>query len=124
MERGKPHERETQILVGELEPVSYTHLDVYKRQFENSFGRTLSAMDYEIINAWIDKGFSEELVIEMCIRDRNISASQENFAHGLGNRTGSTTASAMLTANNATNTATRNYNLYLDIKNNGFTRCV
>ena len=31
--------------------------------FENSFGRTLSAMDYEIINAWIDKGFSEELVI-------------------------------------------------------------
>ena len=31
--------------------------------FENSFGRTLSTMDYEIINAWIDKGFSEELVI-------------------------------------------------------------
>ncbi len=54
----------------------------------------------------------------------NISASQENFAQGLGNRTGSTTASAMLTANNATNTATRNYNLYLDIKNNGFTYTV
>lgn len=31
--------------------------------FESSFGRTLSAMDYEIINAWIDRGFSEELVI-------------------------------------------------------------
>ena len=31
--------------------------------FESSFGRTLSAMDYEIINAWIDKGFSEELVL-------------------------------------------------------------
>lgn len=31
--------------------------------FESSFGRTLSTMDYEIINAWIDKGFSEELVI-------------------------------------------------------------
>lgn len=31
--------------------------------FESSFGRTLSAMDYEIINAWIDKGFSEELII-------------------------------------------------------------
>ena len=28
----------------------------------------------------------------------NISANQENFAQGLGNRTGSTTASAMLTA--------------------------
>ena len=54
----------------------------------------------------------------------NISASQENFALGMGNVTGSTTASAMLTANNATNTATRNYNLYLDIKNNGFTYTV
>ena len=54
----------------------------------------------------------------------SISASQENFAQGLGNRTGSTTAKAVLTANNATNTATRNYNLYLDIKNNGFTYTV
>lgn len=31
--------------------------------FESNFGRTLSNMDYEIINAWIDKGFSEDLVI-------------------------------------------------------------
>ena len=31
--------------------------------FESSFGRTLSTMDYEIINAWIDRGFSEELVL-------------------------------------------------------------
>lgn len=31
--------------------------------FESDFGRTLSNMDYEIINAWIDKGFSEELII-------------------------------------------------------------
>lgn len=31
--------------------------------FENEFGRTLSSMDYEIINAWIEKGFSEEMVI-------------------------------------------------------------
>ena len=31
--------------------------------FESNFGRSLSPMDYEIINAWIDKGFSEELVI-------------------------------------------------------------
>ena len=54
----------------------------------------------------------------------DISASQENFALGMDNVTGSTTASAMLTANNATNTATRNYNLYLDIKNNGFTYTV
>ena len=32
--------------------------------FEKNFGRTLSQMEYEIINAWIDKGFSEELIIE------------------------------------------------------------
>ncbi|MEG1506109.1 MAG: DnaD domain protein [Bacilli bacterium] len=31
--------------------------------FEKGFGRTLSGMDYEIINAWIEKGFSEELII-------------------------------------------------------------
>ena len=31
--------------------------------FEKEFGRTLSMMDCEIINAWIDKGFSEELII-------------------------------------------------------------
>ena len=30
--------------------------------FENSFGRTLSGMDVEVINAWLDKGFSEELI--------------------------------------------------------------
>lgn len=31
-------------------------------EFESSFGRTLSSMDYEIINAWIDKGFQPELI--------------------------------------------------------------
>ncbi len=31
--------------------------------FESEFGKTLSAMDYEIINAWIDKGFSEDIII-------------------------------------------------------------
>lgn len=36
--------------------------DIYS-VFEKEFGRTLSSMDYEIINAWIDKGFSEELVL-------------------------------------------------------------
>ncbi len=30
--------------------------------FEQEFGRTLSGTDYEIINAWIDKGFSEEII--------------------------------------------------------------
>ena len=31
--------------------------------FEEKLGRTLNGMDYEIINAWLDK-FKEELIIE------------------------------------------------------------
>ncbi len=50
----------------------------------------------------------------------SITANQDNFAQGLGNQAGSTTATATLTANNATNTATRNYYLYLDITSNDF----
>ena len=30
--------------------------------FEKNFGRTLSPLDSELINAWIDKGFSEEII--------------------------------------------------------------
>ncbi|MCM1052386.1 MAG: DnaD domain protein [Ruminococcus sp.] len=36
--------------------------DIYST-FETEFGRTLSGMEYEIINAWLEKGFSEELII-------------------------------------------------------------
>lgn len=32
--------------------------------FENEFGRTLSPMEYEIINGWTKEGFSTELIIE------------------------------------------------------------
>ncbi len=39
-----------------------TKEDIYQ-VFEREFGRTLSTMDYEIINAWIDGGYSEELII-------------------------------------------------------------
>ncbi len=46
---------------------------------------------------------------------------QNNFASGKGNVTGSTFASATLTANNKTNTATEHYYLYLNIENNTFT---
>ncbi len=35
--------------------------DIYST-FEKEFGRTLSGMEYEIINAWLEKGFSEELI--------------------------------------------------------------
>ena len=31
--------------------------------FEKEFGRTLSPMEYEIIGAWLESGFTEELVI-------------------------------------------------------------
>ena len=30
--------------------------------FETEFGRTLSPMEFEIINGWIDNGYSEELI--------------------------------------------------------------
>ena len=46
---------------------------------------------------------------------------QNNFASGTGNQSGSTFASALLTANNKTNTATEHYYLYLNIENNSFT---
>ena len=31
--------------------------------FETEFGRTLSPMEYEIINSWKDNGYTEELII-------------------------------------------------------------
>ena len=50
-----------------------------------------------------------------------LNLDQENFASGKGNQSGSTYASAMLTANNKTNTATEHYYLYLNISDNTFT---
>ena len=51
----------------------------------------------------------------------NLTMDQENFASGKGNATGSTFAKAILTANNKTNTAIDNYNLFLNISDNNFT---
>ncbi len=50
----------------------------------------------------------------------NLTANQEDFGQGAGNKSGSTFARAVLTANNATNNATRNYYVYLDIESNDF----
>ncbi len=36
--------------------------DMYSH-FESEFGRPISSMEYEIIHAWIEKGFSEELIL-------------------------------------------------------------
>jgi len=37
-------------------------IDIYN-SFETEFGRPISAMEYEIIGAWIEKGFKEELIL-------------------------------------------------------------
>ena len=37
-------------------------LDIYS-VFEKEFGRTISSFEYEIINAWLDKKFSKELIL-------------------------------------------------------------
>ena len=50
----------------------------------------------------------------------NLTANQEDFGQGAENKSGSTFARATLTANNATNNATRNYYVYLDITSNDF----
>ena len=53
--------------------------------------------------------------------DINIGpVTQQNFASGQPNQSGSTTATAMLRANNTTNTANETYNLYVNITNNTF----
>ena len=51
----------------------------------------------------------------------SIYADATSFASGKGNAVGNTFAKAILTANNKTNTATKNYYLYLNISNNTFT---
>lgn len=50
-----------------------------------------------------------------------LNINQDNFASGTNSMSDTTTAKAILTANNKTNTATKNYYLYLDIKTNTFT---
>ena len=50
----------------------------------------------------------------------SLTANQEDFGSGMGNKSGSTYARATLTANNATNNATRNYYVYLNIESNDF----
>ena len=50
-----------------------------------------------------------------------LNLTQQNFASGKGNQTGTTFAKAMLSANNKTNTATEHYYMYLNISNNTFT---
>ncbi len=48
--------------VQEINKECKNETNIYE-SFEEVFGRTLSPMDYEIINAWLDKSFSEELIM-------------------------------------------------------------
>ena len=50
----------------------------------------------------------------------NINATEENFGQGMGSISDSTTATAVLKANNTTNEATAKYNIYLIIESNDF----
>ena len=50
----------------------------------------------------------------------NIQANEENFAEGMPSLSDSTTGSAILRANDATNSATATYNIYLIIESNNF----
>ena len=50
----------------------------------------------------------------------NIQANEENFAQGMPSLSDSTTGSAILRANDATNSATATYNIYLIIESNDF----
>lgn len=36
--------------------------DIYS-VFEKEFGRTITSIEYEIINAWLEKGYNEELIL-------------------------------------------------------------
>jgi len=44
------------------EPKKEISTDIFTN-FEHEFGRTLSPMEYEIINAWLDGDYTEELVL-------------------------------------------------------------
>lgn len=46
----------------EEEEKEETKVDIYSA-FETEFGRPISSMEYEIIGAWIEKGFQEELIL-------------------------------------------------------------
>lgn len=37
-------------------------IDIYSH-FESEFGRTITSIEYEIINAWLEKGYTEELIL-------------------------------------------------------------
>ncbi len=85
---------------------------------------------FAYFQAQVGEGKSADVVVKSYTVDTftfstgsqiSLNLDQDNFASGKGNITGSTYASATLTANNKTNTATEHYYLYLNISDNTFT---
>ena len=85
---------------------------------------------FAYFQAQVGEGKSADVVVKSYTVDTftfatgsqiSLNLDQDNFASGKENITGSTYASATLTANNKTNTATEHYYLYLNIENNTFT---
>ena len=55
------------VINNKQEPKKTTIYD----SFEQEFGRTLSPMEYEIIGAWMDEGFKEEMIIKALITTKH-----------------------------------------------------
>lgn len=47
----------------QVEEKQLEKIDIFEC-FEKEFGRPISSMEYEIIGAWIEKGFQEEMILE------------------------------------------------------------
>ena len=72
--------------IGIMAPVSYTHLDVYKRQVTGPNNRPLKSLSdmlkgkqgrfrQNLLGKRVDYSGRSVIVVEMCIRDRTWSAS-------------------------------------------------
>ena len=95
-----------------------------------AFALTIITATYAYFNAQVGDAAAADIKVNANTIDTftfatgsqiSFNINQENFASGTGNQSGSTFASALLTANNKTNTATEHYYLYLNIENNSFT---
>ena len=82
--------------------------------FQNQYGAASNA------NVKVTTNTTDMLTFETG-SNISITAGQDDFASGKGNKTGQTFTRATLQANNKTNTATAKYNVYLNIENNTFT---
>ena len=71
------------------------------------------------IDAGVNTGTTDNLSFKMG-DGINIFATEENFGSGMGNLTDITTSTAILQANNTSNEAAANYNLYFVIDSNDF----